>query len=107
MPSDMKTKRPEFSAPKHLKPQTRRWFSSVCDERVVEPHHVRVLQVAGELWDRKEAARSVLETNGLTYQDRFGCPRPRPEVAMVRDAELGFLRAVRELGLDAEDSPEA
>ena len=36
----------------------------------------------------------------MTYEDRFGAPRARPEVAIERDSRLAIARLVRELGLD-------
>ena len=53
-----------------------------------------------------DAARKVLDAEGVTYTDRFGAPRARPEVGIERDSRLAFLRALRELGLDLE-APEA
>jgi hypothetical protein len=52
------------------------------------------------------AAREVLDKDGLTYTDRFGAPRARPEVAIERDSRIAFARLVRELALDVEAPPE-
>jgi hypothetical protein len=65
----------------------------------LEPHEVLILQQACELWDTKEAARKVLETEGLTYVDRFGAPRPRPEQKIAHDSKLAFLKCLSALGL--------
>jgi len=92
--------RQEFSAPAHLKPATQCWFLSVVDEFQLEEHHVRILTLAGEAWDRWTAAREAIETNGLTFDDRFGMPRARPEIAIERDSRIAFARCVREMGLD-------
>jgi hypothetical protein len=46
-----------------LRPATRAWFSSVLAEYQLEPHHIRLLTLAAESWDRcceaREAAHSV------------------------------------------------
>jgi phage terminase small subunit len=88
------------SAPGHLRTPTRKWFESVVENYALEQHHERLLQVAGEAWDRAQLAREALRRHGLVYQDRFGAPKQRPEVAIGRDAMVVFMRAVRELRLD-------
>ncbi|MBO6725551.1 MAG: hypothetical protein JJ911_07825 [Rhizobiaceae bacterium] len=92
--------------PKHLRAPTGRWFTSVVDEYDLEPHHLRLLTRAAEAFDRGEEAREAIAENGLTYTDRFGAPRARPEVAVERDCRIGFARLLRELALDIEP-PEA
>ena len=62
--------------PSHLRPETRRWFEHVTDEFALEQHHVRLLTLAGEAWDRCTQAREAIENSGLTVEDRFGFPRP-------------------------------
>ena len=64
-------------------------------------HHVRLLTLACESWDRAKQAREALN-GSLTYTDRFGCPRLRPEVGVERDSRLSFVRILRELALDVE-----
>jgi phage terminase small subunit len=89
-------------APNHLAPATRRWWQSVVTDYELEPHHLRLLQLAAEAWDQAQAAREALALHGTTYIDRFNAPRTRPEVAIERDARLAFARLVRELDLDVE-----
>ncbi|MCE5267222.1 MAG: hypothetical protein LLG00_04995 [Planctomycetaceae bacterium] len=88
------------TAPKHLRPATRKWWSAVAGGWALEDHHLRLLTLAGESWDRTQQAREAIDTNGLTYNDRFGAPRTRPEVAVERDSRLAFARLLRELNLD-------
>jgi len=88
--------------PKHLAATTRRWFSDVLESYELEDHHVRILTLAGESWDRGQQARAVLDRDGLTYMSRFDEPRARPEVAIERDCRISFARLIRELGLDTE-----
>ena len=91
-------------APKHLRAPTRRWFVQVTTDYALEPHHVRLLTLAAESWDRCEQAREALVA-GLTYNDRYGCPHQRPEVQIERDNRVAFARLVRELDLDVELPP--
>ena len=91
-----------LSAPKHLLQPTRKWWQSVLSDYELEPHHLRLLQLAGEAWDRCVGAREAIQEHGTTYVDRFGAPRLRPEVAIERDSRLAFARLIRELDLDVE-----
>ncbi len=71
----------------------------------LEPHHIRLLTLAAESWDRCEQSREILADEGLTFEDRFGQPKSRPEVAVERDSRLAFARLIRELALDGEVEP--
>jgi hypothetical protein len=66
----------------------------------LEEHHTRLLVFACQAFDRAEQAREILAREGLTFEDRFGCPHARPEVAVERDSRLAFARLIRELDLD-------
>ncbi len=89
-------------SPPHLADETRAWWVAVATEYQLESHHRRLLTLACESWDRGVQAREALAAHGTTYTDRWGQPRARPEVAMERDARIGFARLVRELALDIE-----
>ena len=89
-----------MDAPKHLKASTRRWFRDVLAEFDLEQHHVRLLILAGEAWDRGAQARAEIDRHGLTFLDGNGLPRTRPEIAVERDCRLAFARLLRELDLD-------
>jgi P27 family predicted phage terminase small subunit len=93
--------------PKHLRAATRRWWSEIVAEYALEPHHLRLLTLAGEAWDRAQQARGALARHGLTYTDRHKAPRPRPEVSIERDSRIAFARMVRELGLDRAPAGES
>lgn len=101
----MKATKPK--APKHLKPPTRRWFDAVVGEFELEEHHIRLLTLAGEAWDRGQQAREALAENGLTFSDRHGNVKARPEVAIERDSRIGFARLIRELALDVSEPAES
>jgi phage terminase small subunit len=101
-PHRMPTRKPPATVrpPRHLRPATRKWFATVCRIFELEDHHLRLLQHAGEAWDRAEQARQALAEHGLIFLDRFDCPHARPEVAIERDSRIAFARLVRELDLD-------
>ena len=77
-------------APEHLKQTTAEWWESVSSEYDLEPHHLRLLTLAAECWDRCQQAREAIAEHGTTYQDRFNQPKARPEVAIERDSRLAF-----------------
>jgi phage terminase small subunit len=66
----------------------------------LEEHHLRLLTLAAEAWDRGQQAREAIVEKGLTFDDRFGVPHARPEVAIERDSRTAFARLLRELALD-------
>ena len=96
-----------LSAPKHLRRPTARWWAQVASEYDLEAHHIRLLTLAAQAWDRAEQAREALLKHGLTFEDRFGCPHARPEVAIERDSRIAFARLLRELALDVETPAES
>lgn len=92
--------------PKYLRPATRRWWRQVVEDYELEPHHVMTLTAAATAWDRMEQARQILAEEGITFYDpKLNRPCQRPEVAVERDSRIAFLRALRELDLDATVTP--
>ena len=89
-------------APAHLRPETAAWFKQVVNDYELEQHHLRLLGLACESWDRCQQAREALAEHGLTYTDRFNQPHVRPEASIERDSRVAFARLVRELDLDVE-----
>lgn len=96
----MKTEMPP--PPPHLRPETADWWRSIVEDFDLEPHHLRLLRLAGEAWDAGQCARESLAAHGAVYIDRFGAPRSRPEVAIERDSRISFARLMRELALDVD-----
>ena len=103
----MKRDSPNVMPPPHLAPATRRWWVQVRAGWDLEEHHLKLLTLAGEAWDRAGQAREALQKHGLIFVDRFGQPRSRPEVAIERDARLAYARMLRELDLDAAPPQES
>ena len=87
--------------PLHLTPETAEWWQSVLTDYELEEHHVRLLRLACEAWDRCQQAREQLDRDGLTIGTADGGLKAHPCVAIERDARLGFARLVRELDPDA------
>ena len=88
--------------PRHLLAPTRRWFAEVLEQYELEAHHLKLLTLAAESWDRCSQARAIIDAQGLTYLDRFDAPRQRPEISIERDNRLAFVRIIRELDLDID-----
>jgi P27 family predicted phage terminase small subunit len=88
--------------PEHLMPTTRAWWRDVAENYVLEPHHMKLLQLAGESWDRGQQARELLLKDGITFRDDRGNVRAHPAVAIEKDARIGYARLIRELDLDVE-----
>ena len=93
----MRTPKP----PDHLSAASKRWWLEVVEGFALEPHHLRLLELAASAWDRCEQAREALATHGAVYTDKLGQPKARPEVAIERDSRIAFARLLRELGLES------
>lgn len=89
-------------APAHLAAATAAWWLEVVTAWELDAHHVRLLTLAAESFDRAVQAREILNRRGLTFKDRFGQPKPRPEIAVERDSRTAFARLLRELDLDVD-----
>jgi len=89
-----------INAPSHLKADTRAWYAQVCECYVLDPHHLRLLALCCEAWDRSQEARERLATDGSYFNDRFGQTRPHPAINVERESARTFARLLRELCLD-------
>jgi len=90
---------PRPAAPADLSPAMARWWDQAVKEYELEPHRLHLLEMACRARDRCEEARVAIAQKGTTYEDRFGAPRLRPEVAVERDNRLAFARILRDLDL--------
>jgi phage terminase small subunit len=96
------TEKTKIKAPKHLRAATRRWFESVLTDYQLEAHHIRLLQLAGESWDRCQEAREALKKHGMTFENKYGETKIRPEAIVEKDSRIAFARLIRELNLSEE-----
>lgn len=92
----------KIEVPEHLSAPSKVWFKRVVRDYEMEGHHLHMLRLAAEALDRGEAARRVVEAEGMSFKDRNGLPKMRPEALIQRDAAILFARLCRELQLDAE-----
>jgi P27 family predicted phage terminase small subunit len=90
------------NAPQHLQPETRAWFDAVVETYTLEPHHVRLLQLAAEAWDRAQEARAAIAKDGITVYGREGGMKTHPAVAVERDSANRFATLLKQLNLDVE-----
>jgi phage terminase small subunit len=58
--------------PPHLSSSSAEWWRTTLESYVLEPHHLKLLQLACEAWDRCQQARQILEDEGLTVQTEGG-----------------------------------
>jgi len=61
--------------PTHLQPATAAWFRNVTRNYVLEEHHVRLLTLAAQAYDRAEEARSEAPESHRRVRgtDQAGC----------------------------------
>lgn len=98
---------PNLKAPQHLREATAKWWEGVVSDYALEPHHLKLLTLAAEAWDRGQQAREEIAKHGITYLDRFKAPHARPEVKIESDSRIAFARLIRELALDVEEPGES
>lgn len=93
--------------PRHLLAATRRWWLEVINTWALEAHHVKLLTLAAEAWDRCQQARALVDKEGLMTTTKAGGPRIHPAVRIEQDSRLAFARLIRELDLDVAPPREA
>jgi P27 family predicted phage terminase small subunit len=91
--------------PDHLSDEMKSAWRSWVRRYRFQGHHLRLLTLACEAWDRGAQARTQLETDGLTTTNRHGELRPHPAAAIERDSAIRFARLIRELALSDDDAP--
>jgi len=93
-------------APNHLSPESTEFYAHVADNFELEAHHLKLLRLACEAWDRSQEAREIIEeAGGPVFSDRFGQPRPHPAVRIEAESRSQFTRILRELDLEGEPWP--
>ena len=91
--------------PAHLSTESKALWRELHERYGFEEHERKTLRLALEALDRCSQARRALRKHGLTYEDRFGQPHARPEVAIERDGRAAFARLMAQLELPGEEPP--
>ena len=75
----------------------------------LEAHHLKLLQIGCESWDRSLEAREAVTHDGPYFRDRNSNIKPHPGIAVEQQARKQFIAALREIGLDvkAPEGPRA
>jgi len=91
--------------PAHLSKPAKALYASITSAYVLESHHLAVLVKGLEASDRADAARAVIERDGLLVETRFGEVKASAAVAIERDSRTAFFAAIKQLGLDIDGPP--
>src|SRR5687768_6613626 len=86
-------------APDHLSPEMQEFWQTVFQRQRLQVFQVHMLQTACEAFDRAEAARKIIERDGMTFTDRFGQPRARPEANIEAVSRAQFQKLVISCGV--------
>lgn len=96
----------KYSIPKHLTAGTKRWIEYIEKTWTIDEHLHDVVVLAGETRDQILKDTKRVQTEGEYYTDRWGCPKPHPALAEIRNNKVVFARLLRELNLsDAPETP--
>src|SRR4051812_31823165 len=91
------------TAPKTLgKHGKKLWEQTLATYDLVDAHHLRLLEAAAICLDRADAAREVIEAQGITTVNSRNEVKEHPAVGIERQAFSTFRGLIRELGLDIE-----
>jgi P27 family predicted phage terminase small subunit len=93
----------KFAPPKHLSKESAEFFRKTLVDYELEEHDVLLLVKAMEAFDLAEKCTKILDKDGLTYIDRFGAPRARPEAKILNDSRNAMKNILREIGLSLAD----
>lgn len=88
--------------PDHLERSAQLW-NDVLEFYDLEDHQIELLRRLCEASDTADAARTMVQAEGLTVVDRFGQHKPHPAVDIERHARTSVARLMRELRLEAPD----
>jgi|SRR4051794_28812248 P27 family predicted phage terminase small subunit len=86
--------------PNHLSSTAKALYSEVIAAYSLETPDLKLLQLACEALDSAEQARKAIAEHGLTFIDKHGAVRARPEVAIERAARVSYARLLRDLNID-------
>lgn len=86
--------------PAHLSAEARDFYRKIADGWDLGDDGLQILLVAAESLDGLREAQALLRRDGLVVKAGKGT-RLHPAAGVVKESRLAFLRAVRQLNLDA------
>ena len=91
----------KLRAPRHLRGSARDLWGKMLDQfEISDAAGLALLQAACESLQRADAARRIVDAEGLMARDRFGVSREHPALKTERDARGALLAALRALRLE-------
>ena len=84
--------RKRLKAPAHLRVETADWWLLVHDQYELEAHHSKLLTAAAEAWDRYQAAREMLDRDGLVVATASGGLKQHPAAQIEVNSRTSFAR---------------
>lgn len=90
-------------APKAWATDARQLWKWVHEQFVLDVHHTCLLRRCCEMLSRASQAAAIVEKDGLSVPDRYGCPKPHPMLEAERAATNSARLLLRELALDSHD----
>jgi hypothetical protein len=89
--------------PSGLSRAAQKLWRELCREYSIEDSGgLAILETGLRAFDRMEAARRIIEAEGMQAPDRFGVMKPHGLLAAERDARGQWLAALKQLCLDVE-----
>lgn len=85
--------------PAHLSTEMQEFWQAVFHRLRLQEFQVHLFQKACEAHDRADAARKILDEEGLTFSDRFGQPRARPEANIEVLSRAQFQKLLTDCGV--------
>lgn len=90
--------------PRGISAEAKKLWKELTDTYDFSPDRLEVLRESCHALTRAQQARIALEEYGHTYEDRFGQPKARPEVAIEHNSRLAFNKLIQSLYLSPEDA---
>jgi len=81
-------------------PEAKRLWREIHAKFTLEADQCEVLRTACDALARLYQARDVLNNEGLTFQSPSGQIRSHPANAIEKQSRVGFLQAIKQLGID-------
>ena len=93
--------------PATLSAEAKGWWKKIVNEfEVDDPAGFLLLDCAMRSFDDMQAARAILQRDGLTITDRWNQQRQHPASLVLRDSRNLMLRSLKAMNLDiAPTSP--